>query len=56
MVDVNVNVQDPLVVLEEFKDGEDDVVDIAEARCLTLLGVMEASGPVNGNIRGLLDE
>ena len=45
-----------LVVLEEFKNSKDNVVDIAESRCLALLGVMEASGPVDGNIRGLLDE
>ena len=45
-----------LVVLEEFKNSKDNVVDIAESGCLALLGVMEASGPVNGNIRSLLDE
>ena len=45
-----------LVVLEEFKNSKDNVVDIAESRCLALLGVMEASGPVDGNVRGLLDE
>ena len=45
-----------LVVLEEFKNSKDNIVDIAESRCLALLGVMEASGPVDGNIRGLLDE
>ena len=45
-----------LVVLEEFKNSKDNVVDIAESRCLALLGVMETSGPVDGNVRGLLDE
>ena len=44
------------MVLEEFKNSKDNVVDIAESRCLALLGVMEASGPVDGNVRGLLDE
>ena len=38
------------MVLEEFKNGKDNVVDIAESRCLALLGVMEASGPVDGNL------
>ena len=44
------------MVLEEFKNSKDNVVDIAESGCLALLGVMEASGPVDGNVRGLLDE
>ena len=53
MVDVNVNVQDSLVILEEFKDGKDDVVDIAEARCFALLCMVESPCPVDCNVRGL---
>ena len=53
VVDVDVDVQDPLVVLEQLKDGEDDVVDITEAGCFALLGVVESSRPVDCNVRGL---
>ena len=53
VVNVNVDVQDPLVVLEKFKDGENDVVDIAEARCFALLCVVESPCPVDCNVRGL---
>ena len=42
-----------LVVLEQFKDGEDDVVDIAEAGGFALLCVMESSRPVDCNVRSL---
>jgi hypothetical protein len=38
MVDVNVDVQDPVVVLEELKDGEHNVVHVAEPRRLSLQG------------------
>ena len=31
MVDIDVNVEDPIVVLEEFEDGQNAVVDVAEA-------------------------
>lgn len=36
--------------LQKLEDGEDDVVDIAEPRCLALLGVVEAAGPVDGDV------
>lgn len=39
--------------LEQLQDGQDDVVDVAEARGFRLLGVMEAAGPVDGDV-GLL--
>ena len=41
------------MVLEQFKDGEDNVVDIAEAGGFALLGVMESSRPVDCNVRSL---
>lgn len=37
-------------MLKEFQDRQDDVVDIAKPRGLTLLGVVEATGPVDGDI------
>ena len=42
------------MVLEELKDGQDDVVDIAEAAGFTLLGMVKTSGPVDGDLGGLL--
>lgn len=41
-------------LLEKLQDGQDDVIDVAEARGFRLLGVMETAGPVDGNVRLLL--
>mmetsp|Transcript_21127 Transcript_21127/g.35286 ORF Transcript_21127/g.35286 Transcript_21127/m.35286 type:complete len:256 (-) Transcript_21127:392-1159(-) len=54
VVNVDVNVQHPLVDLEEFEDGEDDVVDVTETGSLTLFGVMQSSSPVDSNVAILL--
>ena len=35
---------------EELEDGEDDVVDVAEAGRLTLLGVVESASPVDADV------
>ncbi len=51
VVDVDVDVQDARVVAEELEDGEDDVVDVAETRGFAFLGVVEAAGPVDGDVR-----
>lgn len=40
-------------LLEQLEDGEHDVVDVAETRRLRLLGVVESSRPVDGDV-GLL--
>ena len=40
--------------LEEFENAEDDVVDVTEARRLRLLGMMQTSAPVDGDVRRLL--
>lgn len=40
--------------LEQLQDGQDDVVDVAEAGGLRLLGMVETSGPVDGDVRLLL--
>lgn len=36
--------------LEQLKNAEDDIIDITEAGGLGLLGVVEAAGPVEGDI------
>ena len=50
VVDVNVDVEHALVVFEELERCEYDVVDVAEAGCLALFGVMEAAGPVDADV------
>jgi len=35
---------------EELKDGEDDIIDITEATCLTPFGVMQATRPVDSDV------
>ena len=50
VVDVDVDVQHALVVLEQLEDGEHDVVGIAEARRLALLGVVEPARPVDRDV------
>jgi len=44
------------VLLEELEDGEDDVVDIAKPRGLALLGVVQPTGPIDGDVVGGLVE
>ena len=50
VVDVDVDVQDAGVDLEQLEDGQDNVIDVAEAGGLGLLGVMESPGPVDGDV------
>ena len=40
VVDVYVNVQHALMPLEQFQDGEHNVVDVTETRCFRALGMM----------------
>jgi hypothetical protein len=47
VVDIDVDIEHSLVGFEQFEDGEDAVVDVAEPRGLGLLGVMEAARPVD---------
>lgn len=54
MVDVNINVEHPRVVLEQLQDANHNVIDIAEARSLKLLGMVQTSSPVDGNITDLV--
>lgn len=54
VVDVYINVQDARMVLEQLQDGDDNVVDVTEAGRLELLGVVQAAGPVNGNVTAVL--
>lgn len=51
VVDIDVNVEDTLVVAEEFYDRENDVVDIAETGSFSLFSVVETTCPVDRNVR-----
>lgn len=44
MVDIDVDIHHTRVILQEFQDTKDDVVDIAETGRLALLSVVQTSG------------
>ncbi len=50
MVDVNVDVQHSRMHLEQLQDANDNVIDVAEAGGLKLLGVVQSPTPVDGNV------
>lgn len=52
VVYVNVQVEHAGVVLEHVEDGQHNVVDVAEARRLGPLGVMQPPSPVDAHVRG----
>mmetsp|Transcript_15020 Transcript_15020/g.42583 ORF Transcript_15020/g.42583 Transcript_15020/m.42583 type:complete len:265 (+) Transcript_15020:491-1285(+) len=52
VVDIYVNVQHALVVFEELENGQHAVVDVAKPAGLRLLGVVQAAGPVDDDVRG----
>lgn len=43
------------MVFEELEDGEDDIIDVAESGGLALLGVVEAAGPVDGDVVAVVE-
>ena len=50
VVHVDVDVHDPLVVLEQLEDAQHDVVGVAEAGRLRPLRVVQAARPVDGHV------
>ena len=50
MMTVDVDVEHSLVGLEKLEDSQHAVIDIAEAARLELLGVMQATGPINRDV------
>jgi hypothetical protein len=53
VVHVDVDVQHPLVLLQELEDRQHAVVHVAETRGLLSLGVVQASRPINRDVDGL---
>jgi hypothetical protein len=54
VVHINVDIQNPLVILEQFKDGEYDIIHIAEPTGTLLLRMMKSSRPIDANVRTLV--
>ena len=50
MMHINVDVEDAVVVLEQLKYGDNDVVHKAEAASLFFFGVMQAACPVDAHV------
>lgn len=50
VVYIDINIQDTGVETEEFEDAQNDVVDVAEARSLTLFGMMETTRPIDSDV------
>lgn len=50
MVNIYIDIEHTLVEFKEFENSKNDVVDVAEAGGLGLLGVVEAAGPVDGDV------
>jgi hypothetical protein len=53
VMNVNIDVQDALMLGQQELYCDDDVVDIAKARCKVLLCVVQTARPINGYV-GLL--
>ena len=55
VVNIDVYIEYTRVVEEQLKDGENNIIDIAEARCFRLFGVVKAARPIycdGGLVRG----
>ena len=51
-----INVEHPWVILKQLQDGHHNIVDVAEATGLKLLGMMQASAPVDSDLRLFCDQ
>lgn len=54
MMNININIQCPLVILQQFQGGPDCITDITEARCLELLCMVQAPSLIHSNVHLLL--
>jgi hypothetical protein len=50
VMDIDVDVENALVLLEELEASEHDVVGVAEAGCLGLLGVVHPAAPIHDDV------
>merc|ERR1719300_2271443 len=54
MMDVDIYVENSLVIFQQLQNGQHYVIHVAETTCLTLLGVMKASSPIDSYVCCLL--
>ena len=50
VVNIDINVDHSGMILQQLQDGDHDVVDVAKAAGLKLLGVVEPTRPVEGDV------
>lgn len=50
MVHVDVDVKHARMMFQQFQNADDDVVDVAEARRLVLLRMVQSAAPVDANV------
>lgn len=51
---VDVDVQNPGMIFQQFQNGNNNIVYVTETGRLELLGMMQAAGPVNGDVATVL--
>lgn len=47
---IDVDVQNPRMVFQQFQNGDHNVVDVTKAGRFELLGMMQTAGPVDGDV------
>lgn len=50
VMDVDIDVENPRMVAEELEDGKNDVINVTEATCFCLFGVMKSSRPIDRDV------
>ena len=50
VVNIDINVDHSRMILQQLQDGDHDVVDVAKAAGLKLLGVVQPTRPVEGDV------
>ena len=50
VVNIDVYIEYTRMVEEQLENGENNIIDIAEARCFRLFGVVKAAGPIYCNV------
>lgn len=50
MVNIDIDVKNSLMVLEQFQDGQHDVIHVAKSFRLLLFCMVQSTGPINAKI------
>mmetsp|Transcript_273 Transcript_273/g.630 ORF Transcript_273/g.630 Transcript_273/m.630 type:complete len:221 (+) Transcript_273:125-787(+) len=51
MMNIYINIQNPLMLLQKLQNSKNNIINVAKPRCLPLFGMMHASTPVHHHIR-----